>query len=173
MSTSIALQRLAEERKTFRKARPFGFSAKPVTKPDGSVDLTVWKCIIPGKEKTLCEGAKFPCTIRFGPNYPAKPPAVHMPKGFFHVNICPETGGVCLSMLKEEVPKHLGAVPGWAPSVTITQLLLALQELLHTPNFGSVLGVKAYEVKARLGQKEYDAKTRAQALKYAEAEDED
>lgn len=36
------------------------------------------------------------------------------------------------------------------------------QELLHTPNFGSVLGVGAYEVKKKKGQAEYDKKTREQ-----------
>ena len=33
--TSLALSRLAEERKAFRKDRPFGFVAKPATKADG------------------------------------------------------------------------------------------------------------------------------------------
>lgn len=40
MST-LAHARLAEERKNFRKSRPFGFVAKPLTREDGSVDLMV------------------------------------------------------------------------------------------------------------------------------------
>lgn len=55
---------------------------------------------MPGKENTLCEGAKFPVTLKFSLDYPSKPPSVYMPKGFFHVNICPQSGAVCLSVLK-------------------------------------------------------------------------
>ncbi|KAJ6335222.1 hypothetical protein OIU78_011956 [Salix suchowensis] len=45
----IARGRLAEERKAWRKNHPHGFVAKPDNAPDGSLDLMVWKCIIPGK----------------------------------------------------------------------------------------------------------------------------
>ncbi|XP_062185683.1 SUMO-conjugating enzyme SCE1-like isoform X1 [Phragmites australis] len=46
----IARGRLAEERKSWRKSHPHGFVAKPETLPDGSVNLMVWNCVIPGKE---------------------------------------------------------------------------------------------------------------------------
>ncbi|KAG1679800.1 hypothetical protein FOA52_012712 [Chlamydomonas sp. UWO 241] len=167
-----AVARLTEERKHFRKNRPLGFQAKPASRPDGSVNLMEWSCLVPGKDKTLCEGAKFPCTIIFSADYPAKPPRVNMPKGFFHVNVCDQSGAVCLSTLKEVVPEHLGQVPGWAPSITVTQILLSLQELLSVPNFGSILGMRAYEVKQKKGQAEYDRRTREQALKYAQEDDE-
>ncbi|GAX81851.1 hypothetical protein CEUSTIGMA_g9279.t1 [Chlamydomonas eustigma] len=167
MST-LALQRLAEERKAFRKSRPYGFTAKPVMKSDGSVNLMEWNCVIPGTEKSLSDGAKYPCTIRFPPDYPSKSPRVYMPKGFFHVNICPRTGSVCLSILKDDVPAHLGNVTGWAPSMSISQILLSLQELLVTPNYGSVLGREAYDVWKSQGQAEYDRRTQLQARKYSE-----
>lgn len=35
MSGGLARQRLAEERKTFRKEKEFGFSAKPTKNADG------------------------------------------------------------------------------------------------------------------------------------------
>ncbi|KAF2295389.1 hypothetical protein GH714_032728 [Hevea brasiliensis] len=49
MSGGIARGRLAEERKAWRKNHPHGFVAKPETLPDGSVNLMVWHCTIPGK----------------------------------------------------------------------------------------------------------------------------
>ncbi|KAL5213887.1 hypothetical protein ABZP36_003039 [Zizania latifolia] len=49
-SGGIARARLAEERKAWRKNHPHGFVAKPETLPDGSVNLMVWRCIIPGRE---------------------------------------------------------------------------------------------------------------------------
>ncbi|KAG1354669.1 hypothetical protein COCNU_07G007810 [Cocos nucifera] len=50
MSGGIARGRLAEERKAWRKNHPHGFVAKPETLQDGSVNLMVWNCIIPGKQ---------------------------------------------------------------------------------------------------------------------------
>ncbi|MCD7450283.1 SUMO-conjugating enzyme sce1 [Datura stramonium] len=49
MSGGIARGRLAEERKAWRKNHPHGFVAKPETLQDGSVNLMVWHCSIPGK----------------------------------------------------------------------------------------------------------------------------
>ncbi|RLM66121.1 SUMO-conjugating enzyme SCE1-like [Panicum miliaceum] len=49
-SGGVARGRLAEERKTWRRSHPHGFVAKPETLPDGSVNLMVWKCVVPGKE---------------------------------------------------------------------------------------------------------------------------
>ncbi|CAK9175572.1 unnamed protein product [Ilex paraguariensis] len=49
MSGGIARGRLAEERKAWRKNHPHGFVAKPESLPDGSVNLMVWQCTIPGK----------------------------------------------------------------------------------------------------------------------------
>nr|CAD1818790.1 unnamed protein product [Ananas comosus var. bracteatus] len=50
MLGGIARARLAEERKAWRKNHPHGFVAKPETLPDGSVNLMVWRCTIPGKQ---------------------------------------------------------------------------------------------------------------------------
>ncbi|PPD98182.1 hypothetical protein GOBAR_DD04814 [Gossypium barbadense] len=50
MSDGIARSRLVEERKAWRKNHPHGFVAKPETRVDGSVDLMVWHCVIPGKK---------------------------------------------------------------------------------------------------------------------------
>ncbi len=48
--SGIALGRLAEERKSWRKDHPFGFIAKPTKNQDGSLNLMNWECFIPGKK---------------------------------------------------------------------------------------------------------------------------
>ena len=53
MSTSVSMTRLMEERRQWRKDHPFGFWAKPHQKPDGSLDMYVWECGIPGKAQVL------------------------------------------------------------------------------------------------------------------------
>lgn len=65
--SGIALIRLTEERKLWRKDHPFvsillfinvftfyrlnlqGFTARPVKKADGTLNLLLWECEIPGK----------------------------------------------------------------------------------------------------------------------------
>ncbi|WZY87461.1 hypothetical protein YC2023_044196 [Brassica napus] len=49
MSGGIARGRLTEERKAWRKNHPHAFVAKPETSSDGTNNLMVWQCIIPGK----------------------------------------------------------------------------------------------------------------------------
>jgi len=48
--SGIALARLAEERKAWRKDHPFGFVARPTKKDDGTLNLMNWECVIPGKK---------------------------------------------------------------------------------------------------------------------------
>ncbi|EEF27994.1 ubiquitin-conjugating enzyme E2 I, putative [Ricinus communis] len=125
MSGGIARGRLAEERKAWRKNHPHGFVAKPETLPDGTVNLMVWHCTIPGKSGTDWEGGYFPLTLHFSEDYPSKPPKCKFPQGFFHPNVYP-SGTVCLSILNED--------SGWRPAITVKQILVGIQDLLDQPN---------------------------------------
>ncbi|XP_016570245.1 SUMO-conjugating enzyme SCE1 isoform X1 [Capsicum annuum] len=125
MSGGIARGRLAEERKAWRKNHPHGFVAKPETLADGSVNLMVWHCSIPGKTGTDWEGGCYPVTILFSEDYPSKPPKCKFPQGFFHPNVYP-SGTVCLSILNED--------SGWRPAITVKQILVGIQDLLDQPN---------------------------------------
>ncbi|GLD75017.1 SUMO-conjugating enzyme UBC9-B isoform X2 [Lates japonicus] len=53
--SGIALSRLSQERKAWRKDHPFGFVAVPTKNPDGTMNLMNWECAIPGKKGTLWE----------------------------------------------------------------------------------------------------------------------
>jgi ubiquitin-conjugating enzyme E2 I len=74
MSSGIALGRLQEERKAWRKDHPIGFYAKPVSKGDGSTDLFHWNAGIPGKVGTDWEGGVYKVVLEFSNEYPSKPP---------------------------------------------------------------------------------------------------
>eukprot|EP01137_Pigoraptor_chileana_P019690 Opistho-2@81047 len=121
----IALTRLAEERKNWRKDHPFGFFAKPKTLPDNSMNLKEWECGIPGKKGTIWEGGVYKLVMLFTDDYPAAPPKCKFDPPLFHPNIFP-SGTVCLSLLDAE--------KDWRPAVTIKQILLGIQELLNDPN---------------------------------------
>uniref|UniRef100_A0A7S0UUN9 SUMO-conjugating enzyme UBC9 n=1 Tax=Polytomella parva TaxID=51329 RepID=A0A7S0UUN9_9CHLO len=154
--SGIARTRLQEERKNWRKDKPFGFSAKPDTNEDGSVNIMRWRCHIPGKSKTDWEGGFFPLNMEFPEDYPTKPPKCKFPAGFFHPNIYP-SGTVCLSILNED--------EGWKPSISVKQLLLGIQELLDSPNAKSPAQADAYEMFTTNIQ-EYRKKVRKQSLSY-------
>ncbi|KAI8906906.1 ubiquitin-conjugating enzyme 9 [Gorgonomyces haynaldii] len=133
MST-ICLQRLTEERKQWRKDRPFGFWARPDKKGD-SFDLRTWSCGIPGKQGTAWEGGVYKCKLFFPEDYPQKPPKVQFQPCLFHPNVYP-SGTVCLSILDDE--------KDWKPSITLKQVLLGVQDLLDTPNPLSPAQQEAY-----------------------------
>ncbi|GBF95023.1 SUMO-conjugating enzyme-like [Raphidocelis subcapitata] len=124
----LARGRLAEERKQWRKDHPPGFVAKPRTKADGSTDLMIWDCKVPGREGTDWEGGLFPVTIVFSEGYPNQAPACYLPQGFFHPNVF-ENGQICLSLINDD-PDLGGA---WRPAVTNKQILQGIQELLDDP----------------------------------------
>ncbi|KAI3747886.1 hypothetical protein L6452_10608 [Arctium lappa] len=156
MAGGVALGRLTEERKAWRKNHPYGFVAKPESRPDGSVNLMVWHCTIPGKVGTDWEGGYYPLTVNFTEEYPSKPPLCKFPPGFFHLNVY-TSGAVCLSILNEQ--------SGWRPAITVRQLLVGIQDLLDTPNPAS----PAQSDLHRLFTKdliEYKKRVRQQAKRY-------
>ncbi|MEW5310051.1 MAG: hypothetical protein WDW38_001883 [Sanguina aurantia] len=136
-----AKDRLLQERKSWRKDHPFSFVAKPSDLPDGSSDMMLWKCKVPGKAGTSWEGGLYPVSLAFSTSYPAKPPTASFPPGFFHPNVYPG-GQVCLSILNDD-PDMCGA---WKASISIKEVLLGLQELLHNPNVNSPAQVRSREI---------------------------
>ncbi|KAH7025798.1 ubiquitin-conjugating enzyme/RWD-like protein [Microdochium trichocladiopsis] len=126
---SLCTLRLGEERKQWRKDHPFGFWARPVKGADGVLDLKIWECGIPGKEKTIWEGGVFKMTMTF-PEGKFTPP-------LFHPNVYP-SGTVCLSILNED--------EGWKPAITIKQIVLGVQDLLNDPNPESPAQAEAYNL---------------------------
>jgi ubiquitin-conjugating enzyme E2 I len=111
-NNGIALTRLAEERKQWRKDHPFGFYARPKTNPDGSMNLLFWECGIPGKADTIWGGGLYKINLEFSTTYPINPPKCVFKPPLPHPNIF-TSGSVCLSII--------GA--GWKPSITLKQVV--------------------------------------------------
>ena len=55
MSGGMAAGRLRQERKAWRKDHPAGFVARPKKMPDGSTNLFLWSCVVPGKKNTCVQ----------------------------------------------------------------------------------------------------------------------
>ncbi|KAL9264684.1 SUMO-conjugating enzyme SCE1-like protein [Drosera capensis] len=150
----VARSRLAEERKAWRRNHPHGFIAKPATSSNGTMDLMIWNCIVPGKSGTDWEGGYFPVTLNFTEDYPSRPPKCSFPPSFFHPNVYP-CGRVCLSILGD----------CWSPSITVKQILLGLQELLDQPNPASAAQGDVSKLLV-LNKEEYRRQVRLEAKKY-------
>ncbi|XP_041362891.1 SUMO-conjugating enzyme UBC9-A [Gigantopelta aegis] len=154
--SGIALGRLSEERKSWRKDHPFGFVAKPMKNPDGTLNLLNWECKIPGKKGQTWEGGLYTLRMLFKEDYPSTPPKCKFEPPLFHPNVYP-SGTVCLSLLDEE--------KDWRPAVTIKQILLGIQELLNEPNIKDPAQAEAYTIYCQ-NREEYDRRVRAQAIRF-------
>ena len=124
--------RLQEERKAWRRDHPPGLVAKPLTRPDGTQDVLNWLVEMPGKEGTMWEGARIPMTMQFLEAYPTQPPiCTFKPIGstcepLFHPNVGPS--GVISGL------PLLDAAKAWKASLSIKQILLGIQAMLHDPS---------------------------------------
>jgi len=152
----IALTRLTEERKNWRKDHPFGFIAKPARNPDDTLNLQEWNCAIPGKTGTIWEGGLYHLKMTFKDDYPSVPPKCRFDPPLFHPNVFP-SGTVCLSILDEE--------KDWRPSISIKQILLGIQELLNEPNPADPAQAEAYHIFMQ-DKAEYTKRVKAQAKQF-------
>ena len=157
-----ARARLQVERKTWRRDHPHGFVAKPQTLPDGSQNLMVWDCIVPGKANTIWQGGRIPVTMKFSEDYPSKPPECHfklMPDGskkpLFHPNVYP-SGKICLSIINPEPSKS-----AWRPAITLKQILIGIQSLLEEPNNDDAAQADAHAI-YKSNRPEYERRVKAQ-----------
>uniref|UniRef100_A0A914DS15 UBC core domain-containing protein n=1 Tax=Acrobeloides nanus TaxID=290746 RepID=A0A914DS15_9BILA len=154
----IAGARLAEERKSWRKDHPFGFIAKPTKNEDGTLNLFLWECAIPGKKDTIWDGGLYKLKMMFKDDYPSTPPKCRFDPPLFHPNVYP-SGTVCLSLLDEN--------KDWKPSISIKQLLMGIQDLLNAPNIEDPAQADAYQIFVQ-NRAEYEKRVKRQALQFAE-----
>ena len=155
--SGIAQARLSEERKSWRKDHPFGFTAKARKKEDGTLDLMDWEFAIPGVQGTPWEGGLYKGRIAFKEDFPSSPPNVYFSPPLFHPNVY-DSGLVCLSILNQD--------QGWKPAITVKQILMGVQTLLNDPNPNSPAQGPAYKSYMK-NRADYERKVRAQAKKMA------
>ena len=166
----VARARLMEERRGLQKNRPAGSFAKPRTDATGAVNLFEWSAgIMPaaGSAYAMPEGEALTLTLKFSPDYPAKPPTATFDPPIFHTNVWP-TGVVCVSLLLEQ-GHHPGAghIGFWQAGLSIGDVLRALVTLLDEPNPQSIANADACTLLTSRGRAAYDAHIRTLAVAYA------
>ena len=140
--SELVINRLNEERKSWRKNPPFAFYARPMRNADNSTNMMKWECGIPGPEGSDWEGGLYKLTVEFTDEYPAKAPKCKFDTPLFHPNIYASgvilvaielyylevclflfavfiEGKICLSILKD-------TPGGWSPGISLKVLLLGI-----------------------------------------------
>ncbi|XP_043063385.1 SUMO-conjugating enzyme UBC9-B-like [Drosophila ficusphila] len=151
---AIAIERLTAERREWKKTHPFGFVARPSKNPDGTLNMMVWDCAIPGKKSTIWQRGFYKLQMIFKDTYPRSPPKCRFEPPLFHPNVY-LTGTVRLGLIDEW--------KDWHPDITVKQILVTIQDLLDEPitKYPAQVEALILYVQNRLG---YEKEVREQAL---------
>ena len=114
-----SIKRIHKELKEMEKDPPLGCSAAPINKSD----MTHWSAVIMSTADSVYHGGVFHLDIRFTSDYPFKPPQIKFLTKIHHCNISCD-GSICIDILKGN----------WSPALTISKVLISLQQLLDSPN---------------------------------------
>jgi len=152
-----ALKRIEKELKRFNEEDPEGFCAGPIDDDD----MFKWEASITGPENTPYEGGRFCFEIEFPKDYPFKPPRFKALTKIFHPNVCfNHCNKICLDIL----------IDAWDPTITISELLLAIQNSLINPQMGKSLNNEATSLYER-DRELFNRKAKEWTEKYAYDDD--
>lgn len=140
---------------SFCVEHPHGFYARASKNGDGSSNLMVWDCGIPGQAGTPWEGGCYKVKLTFSEDYPDKPPICSFTPRIFHPNVFP-SGKICLSIIDE--------TKGWQPTISVKQILIGVQQLLGNPNLGDPAQREPFEL-LRDNPAAYEERVRQEARK--------
>ena len=119
-----ALKRLKKELEEINKEELEGISAGLID----DADMFKWEAIIYGPENSPYEGGRFSLNMEFPKDFPFKPPKIKFNTLIFHPNVCyNHCDKICLDILYDN----------WMPDISISQLLLTIQNSLIDPQIGN------------------------------------
>ena len=149
---SQAMKRLQKDLANFNKEEPEGLTAGPI---DDS-DMFKWEASFVGPENSPYEGGTFQLEMEFPKDYPFKPPKVTLKTNIYHPNVNNSSHSICLDILKD----------AWSPEITISQILMAIQNLLINPNIDHPLDQDAAKL-YKENKAEFDKTAKEWTEKYA------
>ncbi|KAL3124494.1 hypothetical protein niasHT_004067 [Heterodera trifolii] len=151
---AMALRRIKQELAELQKElATTGYTAAPM---DDGKDMFHWKATIKGPPESPYEGGTFNMDIVFRRDYPFTPPIVKFETPVYHPNVSKQ-GAICLDVLK---------TAQWAPSLTISKVLLSISSLLCDPNPDSALQMDIATI-YRNDREQYNRNAREWTQKHA------
>lgn len=130
MSKSTTVKRILKEYDNFQKEKSDGLSMKQINESD----FYKWNVVITGPICSDYESCNYLLSIIYPQEYPFAPPTIKFISPIIHPNIS-ISGDICLNILKKD--------DGWSPALTISKVLLSLQNLMMEPNPESALNIDA------------------------------
>ena len=118
----MAESRIRKEIEEIYLDPPENVSAGPID----DKDIYHWEAVITGPEETDYKDGVFLLDIVIPKEYPYKPPKCVFKTKIWHPNIDPDSGSICITVLKTKF---------WNPSMTIANILLSVMLLFYKPNF--------------------------------------
>lgn len=142
------MQRIKRELARFNEHPPEGIS---LYSKDEKIDSLT--AVIIGPHGTPYEGGLFQLEVNISEKYPFEPPRVKFTTPVYHPNI-DSTGLICMDLLKMP-PKG-----GWKPTISLENLLMAVQMLLGNPNPDDPLMMEIAD-EFKYNKAEFERKARA------------
>ncbi|XP_036127042.1 ubiquitin-conjugating enzyme E2 2-like [Molossus molossus] len=150
MAQSRAVRRLLKEFRDLSRQPPELCSAGPLED-----DILTWQGVVIGPQGSPYEGGIFSLEIVFPATYPLNPPQVQFSTPIYHPNVS-ESGCIGLDLLTSQ----------WAPTCTVSQVLLAIGALLADPSPHDILDPEIANV-FLTDRPEFDLRARKWTEEYA------
>jgi ubiquitin-conjugating enzyme E2 D/E len=116
----------------------------------------VWIATLDGPTETPYEGGKFDLEISIPQEYPHKPPNVKFLTKIYHTNVSPQSGYICLDILKRQ----------WSPALSIQKVILSVSSLMSEPNPDDPLHGEAAQL-LKMNPDSYNNKAKDWTKQYA------
>ncbi|KAK1867081.1 hypothetical protein I4F81_009590 [Pyropia yezoensis] len=146
-AVAYATERLVDEHRALSINPPAGVSASP---RDPAFPF-VWDATVSGPERSAWEGGLFSLEIYCAADHPARPPFVRFAPGseMFHPNVTPDGMIPALSCVNAR----------WNPATKLSAVLVALQQLLASPDATYAVNAEAAKLFAT-DRKAYERRAR-------------
>lgn len=146
-AVAYATERLVDEHRALSVNPPAGVSASP---RDAAFPF-VWDATVSGPERSAWEGGLFSLEIFCAADHPARPPFVRFAPGseMFHPNVTPDGMIPALACVNAR----------WNPATKLSAVLVALQQLLASPDATYAVNAEAAKLFAT-DRKAYERRAR-------------
>lgn len=130
MSKAPTTRRILKEFENFKKDKIVGCDMKQVNEDDIYKYHILFSC----PDGSDYESCNYLLSLIYPFEYPFSPPIIRFLSPILHPNVS-ESGEICLNILKKD--------DGWSPALSVSKVILSLQNLMMEPNPDSALNIDA------------------------------
>lgn len=131
---SIRKNRIIEDYKILKKLHKQGVITQVISFPGGPKSPEHLAITFEGPKGTPYAKGKYKLEVKYGPNFPYKPPFVRLHTPIWHPNFWPDPKeypgkrNICLALVDNEL---VGKSHGWSPSKNISTVIQSIIAMLN------------------------------------------